>query len=47
LGFTENTELKNIERSEPDLSVFQPPAERPIRQAPESDPVWKEPIGAN
>ena len=47
LGFTEGTELKNIDRSEPDPSVFQPPAGLPIRQAPENDPVWKETIGAN
>ncbi len=46
-GFTESTELKDIDRSEPDRSVFQPPAGLPKRQAPESDPVWKEPIGAN
>lgn len=47
LGSTERTELKNVDRSEPDPSVFQPPAGLPIRQAPESDPVWKETIGAN
>jgi len=45
LGFTESTELKNIDRSEPDPSVFQPPPGLPKREAPESDPVWKETIG--
>jgi hypothetical protein len=45
LGFTERTELKNIDRSEPDPSVFLPPSSLPRREAPESDPVWKEPIG--
>lgn len=44
-GFTESSELKDIDRSEPDPSVFLPPANLPRRQAPESDPVWKEPIG--
>lgn len=47
LGFTESTELKNIDRSEPDPSVFEPPPGLPKRVAPESDPVWKETIGAN
>lgn len=45
LGFTERTELKNIDRSEPDRSIFLPPSGLPKREAPESDPVWKEPIG--
>ena len=45
LGFTETSELKNVDRSEPDPSVFQPPDGLPKREAPESDPVWKEPIG--
>jgi hypothetical protein len=45
LGFTERSELKNIDRSEPDPSVFLPPAGLPRREAPESDPVWREPIG--
>jgi hypothetical protein len=43
-GFTERSELKNIDRSEPELSVFLPPA-GPKRVAPESDPVWSEPYG--
>jgi hypothetical protein len=47
LGSTESIELKNIDRSEPDPSVFQPPPGLPKRQASESDPVWKERIGAN
>lgn len=45
LGFTQSVELKNIDRSEPDQSVFLPPEQLPKRVAPESDPVWKEPIG--
>lgn len=45
VGFTERSELKNIDRSEPDPSVFRPPAGLPKREAPESDSVWKEPIG--
>jgi hypothetical protein len=44
-GFTERSELKNIDRSEPELSVFLPPAGLPKREAPESDPVWSEPYG--
>jgi hypothetical protein len=44
-GFTERSELKNIDRSEPDPSIFRPSAGLPKREAPESDPVWKEPIG--
>lgn len=46
-GFIENSELKNIDRSEPDSSVFVPPSDFPLRQAPESDPVWNESYGAN
>jgi hypothetical protein len=45
LGFTELDELKDIDRSEPDMSVFLPPEGLPKRVAPESDPVWSEPIG--
>jgi hypothetical protein len=45
LGFTERSELKNINRSEPEPSVFLPPAGLPKREAPESDPVWNEPYG--
>jgi hypothetical protein len=44
-GFTERSELKNIDRSEPEYSVFLPPAGLPKREAPESDPVWSEPYG--
>jgi hypothetical protein len=44
-GFTERSELKNIDRSEPEPSVFLPPAGLPKREAPESDPVWSEPYG--
>lgn len=46
-GFIEDTELKNIDRSEPDPAVFDPPANLPRRLAPESDPVWREPYGAD
>ena len=46
-GFIEYSELKNIDRSEPDSSVFVPPSDIPLRQAPESDPVWNESYGAN
>jgi hypothetical protein len=45
LGFTERSELKNIDRSELEPSVFLPPAGLPKREAPESDPVWSEPYG--
>lgn len=45
LGFTERSELKNIDRSEPDPALFRPPDGLPKREAPESDPVWSEPIG--
>jgi hypothetical protein len=44
-GFTELSELRNIDRSEPEHSVFLPPADLPRREAPESDPVWSEPYG--
>lgn len=47
LGSTEDSELKDIDPSEPDPSVFLPPTDLPIRQAPDSDPVWKEPYGSN
>ena len=47
LGFTEDSELKNIDRSEPEPSVFVPPADLPKRQAPPSDAVWSEAYGAN
>lgn len=46
-GFTEDHELKDIDSSEPDPSIFFPPSDLPIRQAPESDPVWSEPYGAD
>jgi len=46
-GFTEDSELKNIDRSEPEPSVFLPPAGLPRRLAPESDPAWKERYGAD
>jgi hypothetical protein len=46
-GFIEDSELKNIDRSEPDPSVFLPPSSFPKRQAPESDPVWREAYGAD
>ena len=44
-NFTETTELKNINRSSPDLGVFRPPAGYTVREVPENDPVWSEPIG--
>lgn len=47
LGFTQSVELKNIDRSEADASVFRPPEGLSKREAPESDPVWKEPAGVN
>jgi hypothetical protein len=47
LGFTEDSELKNIDRPEPEPSVFVPPADLPKRQAPPSDAVWSEAYGAN
>ncbi len=46
-GFIEDSELKNIDRSEPDSSIFVPPPGLPRRQAPESDPAWKESYGAD
>jgi hypothetical protein len=46
-GFIEDSELKNIDRSEPDPSVFLPPSSLPKRQAPESDPAWREGYGAD
>ena len=45
LGFTERSELKNIDRSQPEYSVFLPPIGLPKREAPENDPVWSEPYG--
>lgn len=47
LGFTEDAELQDIDRSEPEPSVFLPPPDLPKREAPPSDPVWSEPYGAN
>jgi hypothetical protein len=46
-GFIEDSELKNIDRSEPEPPVFLPPSNLPKRQAPESDPVWHEAYGAD
>lgn len=46
-GFTEDSELKDIDRSEPDPSTFLPPSDLPIRVAPESDPAWSEPYGSD
>jgi len=47
LGSTEDSELKDIDSSEPDPSIFFPPSDLPLRQAPESDPVWREPYGSD
>jgi hypothetical protein len=47
LGFTEDAELKNIDRSAPEPTVFLPPPDLPKRQAPPSDAVWSEAYGAN
>jgi hypothetical protein len=47
LGFTEDSELKDIDRSEPDPTMFQPPSDLPRRQAPDSDPAWHESYGAD
>lgn len=41
-GTIEDSELKNIDRSEPDRSMFVPPSDLPRRRVPESDPVWSE-----
>jgi hypothetical protein len=46
-GFIEDSELKNIDRSEPDPSVFLPPSGLPKRQAPDTDPAWRETYGAD
>jgi hypothetical protein len=46
-GFTEDAELKDIDRSEPETTVFLPPEDLPKRQAPPSDTVWSEAYGAN
>lgn len=46
-GFTEDSELKNIDRSEPESSVFLPPPDLPNRQAPATDAVWSEAYGNN
>lgn len=46
-GFIEDAELKDIDRSEPDPSTFQPPPGLLRRKAPNSDPAWKEPYGAD
>lgn len=47
LGFTEDSELKDIERSEPEPGLFLPPPDLPKRRAPETDAVWKEAFGAD
>lgn len=46
-GSTEDSELTDIDRSEPDPSVFLPPAGLTVRQAPESDAAWKEAYGSD
>jgi len=43
--YTEEVELKDIDRSNPDPSVFRPPPGMPRRMATKDDPVWTEPIG--
>jgi hypothetical protein len=46
-GFIEDSELKNIDRAEPDPSTFVPPPGLPKHRAPASDPAWKESYGAD
>jgi len=43
--YTEEEELKDIDLSNPDPSVFRPPPGMHRRMAAKDDPVWTEPIG--
>ena len=46
-SFTEVSELKNIDRSVPGLSVWLSSSDLLIRRRPPTDAAWKEPFGAD